>query len=161
MLTPLIVHVINLPKREDRKLHIINQFENRTEFNLKVITPIPDSNGARSLWKTLKSIIRENLQSDFLIICEDDHEFTENYSGDKLFHFIKVAEKANAEFLSGGVSWIETFFPVEKDMYWMDGFNGTQFIVIFKPLHLKFLTSRFNNTPIDHLIGKLAKTCKE
>lgn len=158
MLKPLTVHAINLPKRKDRKLHITKQFTKRAEFDLKIVSPVLDTNGARSLWRTLKAIIRENIAKEFLIICEDDHEFTEYYSIDELFNFIQSAIKMKAEFLSGGVSWIETFFPVDKNMYWMDGFNGTQFIIIFKSLYSKILNSKFNNTPADILIGNLAKT---
>ncbi len=153
----ITVHAINLPKRKDRRKHIVNQFIDKKEFNLKLETPVPDKNGARSLWRTIKSIIRTNLEDDFIVVCEDDHEFTKHYSPDRLYLAIQAAIEMNADFLSGGVSWIERFFFAGNQLYWIDGFNGTQFIIIFKRLYTKILRAGFGNKPADDNIGDLAK----
>lgn len=137
------IFAINLPKRKDRRNHIQNQFHKRSEFQLMMVAPIKDNRGGKSLWKTIKQIIRDNFQDDYIVICEDDHLFTEEYTLANLKESIQYSLKMEADILCGGVSWVQTIFSLSNSLYWVDKFTGTQFIIIFKQLYPKILNSKF------------------
>ena len=46
----LNVYVPNLPHRKDRRLHIEQQYAERTEFNLHIVAPLDGTTAANSLW---------------------------------------------------------------------------------------------------------------
>lgn len=137
------VFAINLPKRADRRIHIKKQFSKKKEFLLSIVEPVKDNNGAKSLWKTIKQIIVKNFDDEFVIICEDDHEFTAHYSPQKLCGLISEADSLNADVLAGGVSWVQVLLPAGDSLYWIDRFTGTQLIIIFKRFYNKILNSKY------------------
>lgn len=128
--------VLNLERRKDRREHIINQFAGKDEFDLKFVNPIAEENPAISLWNTVKYIINELLspESDFVLICEDDHTFTDKYDKDLVRHCINVAKCLNAEILSGGVSCVGEMILLEPNIMWIEKFTGLQFTIIFRRL---------------------------
>jgi hypothetical protein len=139
--------VINLKNRTDRKAHILSEFSGRDEFKVTIIEPQKDEKPTISLWKTIKYII-ENLvgvKDDFFLLCEDDHQFTEYYQKEKFLKCIKQANKMEADILSGGVSSIFDFVQAEPDLFWMDTFTGTQFVVIYRPFFKTITTSAFTD----------------
>ena len=72
----------NLIERVDRKMHVINEYSFRNEFENILIPSIKDGYGAIGLWKTLEFILKEkeDNEKNFFIFCEDDHIFTDRYS---------------------------------------------------------------------------------
>ena len=76
------VFAVNLVYRTDRKEHIISQFTNKPEFSLTVVPAIEHKIGAYGLWQTVQKIVRGEVekQSEYFILCEDDHTFTKQYS---------------------------------------------------------------------------------
>ena len=70
-------------------------------------------------------------EEDVIVICEDDHFFTENYSPGLLFKEIREAYMQGAELLSGGIGGFGQAIPVGYHRYWVDWFWSTQFIVIY------------------------------
>lgn len=79
---PIPTYVINLSNRSDRKEGILKEFSGRDEFSVTIIEGIKDKIGTRGLWLSIKNIL-ENLVDDpvpFILLCEDDHQFTINYS---------------------------------------------------------------------------------
>ena len=44
------VYVPNLPRRKNRRVHIEQQYAERTEFNLHIVTPLDGTTAANSLW---------------------------------------------------------------------------------------------------------------
>ncbi len=100
--TPIKTFIINLKNRPDRKKNIITEFSDRHEFELEIIEPEAHAVPAVSLWNTLKHVIEENSNREFVIVCEDDHIFTQKYSKEILFNCIKEANNRKADILSGG-----------------------------------------------------------
>lgn len=140
--------IINLEKRPERKLHSIQQFGERTEFNISIVKAIEDINGALGLWLTIKYIIKDLTpkEVDYILIAEDDHIFTNDYNKRTLFHAIKEAEKNRADILLGGVSWFCDALQISKSLFWVDQFTATQFVVVYRRffdviLHADFLES--------------------
>ena len=113
--------VINLKNKTDRKEHILNEFSGRDEFNVTIVEPKKHAISRVSLWNTMKHIIGNltNREDEFIIICEDDHQFTENYQRELLFKFIDQGDKLNADILSGGVSSLLHFVRASTDLFWV------------------------------------------
>ncbi|HTK21039.1 MAG TPA: hypothetical protein VL442_16065 [Mucilaginibacter sp.] len=127
-------YVINLKKRTDRKKHLIEQFKGRDEFRLGIIEAFEHSFGALGLWATIRCILIDLVppDADYIIICEDDIEFTEHYSKEKLIKAIEEAQKHNADVMLGGVSWIDDSVQISEHLFWTNNFTGLQFTVVFR-----------------------------
>ncbi len=85
------VNAVNLKQRTDRRDHILKQFSDKPEFLFNIVPAIIHEKGAYGLWQTIRQIVnKENEKnSDFFILCEDDHMFTEDYSFDLLQNCIE------------------------------------------------------------------------
>jgi len=150
--------VINRSLRSDRKISIINEFNDKPEFKLNIINAIEDVNGAFGLWKTIQSILSQySAGKEFILICEDDHCFTENYSKIILHRLIENAIKLEADILLGGVSWFNNAIRTNDYLFWVEKFTGLQFTIIFKKFFKCILDAEFNEfEAADLKISKLS-----
>jgi GR25 family glycosyltransferase involved in LPS biosynthesis len=123
--------VINLKKRTDRKAHIMREFNCRQEFSFNIVEAVEDPKGAIGLWYTIQRIL-SNINREYIIICEDDTEFTKHYSKKYLNDSIARARKFNADILLGGISWSSSFIQISSKLFWVEKFAGAQFMVIFQ-----------------------------
>ncbi|MDB5122406.1 MAG: hypothetical protein JWP94_535 [Mucilaginibacter sp.] len=142
----LPVFVVNLKKRFDRKENILKEFEGKSEFALTFVEPLKNKNPALSLWMTIKYIVKNHVSDadDLIIICEDDHQFTDNYSKNTFLEYIIEAQKLNADILSGGVSCVRSSFQINSSLFWMEEFTGFQFTVIFRRLFQSIIDYKFS-----------------
>lgn len=151
-------YIINLPERQERKKHIENQFFNKNEFDVHFINGIKHEIGAVGLWKTIRYIIgmaSEN-DEDVIIICEDDHEFTKDYSKDNLILNILEAHNQSIDYISGGSAGIYHTLPVTKNRFWGSLFLSTQFIVVFNRFFKKIMDYDFDNDVVaDRVLSRL------
>lgn len=140
------VYVINLKHRTDRKEYILQEFAERTEFNVQIIEACQHEIGPIGLWNSIKKIITiaQNSNEEYIIITEDDHQFTTDYSKEKLFNAIADAQKLKADVVSGGVSWFTGTIQCTQNIYWMEMFSGTQFLIIFRNFYDPILNADFN-----------------
>jgi len=153
-------YVINLPERNDRRSHIIKQFQDKSEFDFKIIEAHRHSIGAIGLWITIRKIIRLALENDddVIIICEDDHEFTEDYAKHELFRNIFEGFQQRIDYINGGTSSINVVVPVSRTRYWADSTRATQFMIIYKRLFEKILNYEFSKGVIaDIVLSNLAE----
>src|SRR5665213_1012951 len=141
------VFVINLKSRTDRKQHILQQFHEKKEFDVHIVEACEHKNGAIGLWKSITNILQEliNTEIDFVIICEDDHEFTKEYNKEYLFECIAEAKENEADILLGGVSWFTTMIEVSENLFWVEKFTGTQFTILFRKFFNNILEADFGN----------------
>jgi hypothetical protein len=146
----IAVHAVNLAHRTDRKAHIQQQFADREEFELYVVPAIEHSRGAYGLWQTIRQIVQSEVEkkSEYFILCEDDHTFTEAYTLELLTDCIRQAQQLDADILSGGVSWFNSGMQVRDQLYWIDKFNGLQFTVFFKKFYESFFRADFGEHPV-------------
>ena len=154
----LPVYAINLKSRGDRREHIIRQFEGRDEFMLNIVEAEEHQDGRIGLWNSMVKIARQAIadNEDFVIICEDDHEFTSAYSKEYLFSNIARADEQGAELLSGGIGGYGQAVAVDSNRYWIDWFWCTQFIVVFRPLLKKMVEYDFQRgDTADGVLSKL------
>jgi hypothetical protein len=152
--------IINLKNRNERREHILAEFVNRAAFDIHLIEPIPDKIAAKSLWLTVKRIVQLGMAAhhDFILLCEDDHCFTKNFSIGELYNCISEADDLHCEILCGGVNSVRSTFSVSKNLYWMEQFTGLQFTIIFCRFYSTLLQLPFDNEDCaDILISRFAK----
>lgn len=134
-------YIINLKERIDRKEHCINVFSGHPEFDVEFFDAIKDNIGAQGLFKSYQNIARMAIEKDeeYIIICEDDHCFTTDYTSSFLNFIIKDALSRNCDILLGGPSNIHDALFASNNIYWTGGFSGLQFAIIFKQFYKEIL----------------------
>ena len=151
-------YVINLKERKDRLKHIKFQFLDKSEFEISVIAAVKHPVGAIGLWQSIHKIVdmAQKQNKDFILICEDDHEFTPCYSKQHLFDCIAEAKINEADVLLGGVSALRSAFPISKYLFWTELFNGSQFVILFNKFFKTILEAEFENNDLaDYKISSL------
>jgi hypothetical protein len=139
-------YVINLPERTDRLAHIKMEFEQRREFEVSIMEACKHKVGAIGLWHSIVRIIEiaKSKDEDVIVIFEDDHQFSDNYSGELLINCILKGNEFGADLLSGGIGNFRTIVPVTDVLWWIDDFWATQFIVVYSRFFQAILDESFN-----------------
>ena len=139
-------YIINLPERKDRLTHIKKQFEGKDEFDIRIIEAIKHQKGNLGLWLTIRKIVEQAIidDHDIIIICEDDHEFTEHYVKDCFISDVIETHALGAGMLLGGVGYFNCAALISKNKFWVGGFYCTQFTVIYKSLFQRILDQPFD-----------------
>lgn len=153
-------YVINLKRRTDRKDHIVNEFADHDEFDLEIVQAHENPVGSLGLWHTIVEIVEtaKKRKQDFILICEDDHEFTDKYSSHHLFKCIAEGQEKKADVLIGGASTVQSTVTVSENLSWLENFNGTQFIIIFNHFFETLIQAPFHEYDIaDDKIVKLTR----
>lgn len=138
-------YVINLKERTERLQHIKEQFKNKNEFDLTIVEACEHDNGRIGLWNSIVKIIKKAVENndDVIIICEDDHAFTEYYSKKYFVNNLIEAHGQGADLLSGGIGGFGFAVSTSKNRYWIDWLYCTQFIVVFQNLFDEILSYDF------------------
>lgn len=138
-------YVINLQERTDRREHILKEFSQRTEFDLIIVSACKHSRGAVGLWQSIRNIIILALENDddVIVICEDDHKFTEHYSRDVFSETLLQAHYQGVEILLGGIGGFGVVQPLTRKSFWVSSFYSTQFMVLYRPIFSKILEVEF------------------
>lgn len=139
-------YIINLKSRADRRKNVLEEFNNKPEFNVTIVEAIKHKVGSIGLWETIRHILKNLVpeKEEYILICEDDHEFTGHYSKEMLFESIASAQAYEADILSGGVSWVTNIIQVGQNMFWVERFSGLQFTIMFRKFFEKCLEAEFN-----------------
>lgn len=147
-------YVINLKERTERLDHIKKQFEDKPEFDVKIIEACKNTNGAIGLWQSMLKVLNLAMQNDddVIIICEDDHEFTNDYTKEYLLANIIEAGGQGAEILSGGIGGFGYVVPVTANRMWVNPFLSTQFVVLYKSIFPKMLKYKFRKKDVADLV---------
>jgi hypothetical protein len=153
------VYIINLPERTERLMHIQKQFRGKIEFDTIVVEACKNTIGAIGLWDSIVKVINLAIENDddVIIICEDDHQFTEAYSEQFLLKNILEAHNCGADVLSCGACDFGQIVPLTSERYWVNPLTGTQFIVVYKKLFREILKYNFREfDTADGVISKLS-----
>jgi hypothetical protein len=141
-------YIINLPERTERLNHIKKQFAGKDEFKVQIIEACKNPIGAVGLWESIRKIIKIAMdnEDDVIIICEDDHQFTADYSRSLLLKNILEAHEQHTEMISGGICEFHKALPVTTNRAWVSTSFCTQFIILYKPVFQKILDTPYDNT---------------
>jgi GR25 family glycosyltransferase involved in LPS biosynthesis len=151
-------YIINLESRIERKNNVLNEFKGKDEFDIRIVEAIKHEVGAIGLWETIKHILNDlaNKDEEYILICEDDHQFTSSYSKEILFHSIDEAIKEDADTLCGGIHWFNSAVEVSNNLFWVEFFTATQFIIVFRKFWEKILGADFGiNDAADFKMSQL------
>ncbi|WP_250318184.1 hypothetical protein [Pedobacter sp. B4-66] len=152
--TTLPTYVINLPERTERLVHIKEQFEGRNEFDVTFVRAYKHKVGAFGLWKTIRKIVKMAIErdEDVIVICEDDHIFTEQYSKEYLIRNIIEAHAHGAKYLSGGTGQFGYAVPITENRYWVSHCLSAQFLVIYKRFFKEILARPYDKSVIADML---------
>lgn len=151
-------YVINLPQRTDRWQHIKDQFAGHEEFSMQRVEAVTHSVGAVGLWLSIRKIIEqaEANGEDLVLICEDDHIFTERYDRRRFMQQVYMAGCLGTNLLMGGIGGFGDMQPVGNGLYWVDWCWCTQFMVVYRNAFRLILDAEFaENDVADEFISKL------
>lgn len=151
--TQIPTYVINVKERVDRRKHIIQQFSDKPEFDMSIIDAAKHSIGAIGLWETTLKIINDAKSKNlaYILICEDDHQFTDKYIPKEFQRYILQGVRANADVLLGGIHWFDSVLNISPGLFWVDKFTATQFIVVYHKFFDILLAAEFKPTDISDL----------
>jgi glycosyl transferase family 25 len=152
-------YIINLKERTERKKHILNEFAKYPEFEITIFDAIKMKSGSEGLFESIKQIVYKASKSKdkYIIICEDDHIFTDEYNNEYLTDLIETGAIKAFDILLGGPSSIQDAFFVNERLVWLSGFSGTQFIVIFQNFYETILNYKLPpEADYDLELGKLS-----
>ena len=139
--------------------HIRHEFKNLKEFCLIFVPAIAHKTGCIGLWRTIQNLLLDlnNNADEMIILCEDDHQFSEKYNYPLLKEKIMEAKENDADILLGGVSWFKDAVQISQDLFWVEKFSGLQFTVVFKKFYEKILSATFLETDAaDYKISDLS-----
>ena len=141
------IYSINLKSRVDRREFILSQFNGKQEFTFYLVEAFKDNIGAQGLWMTIRHILKNLAEpnDEYIILCQDDHLFTDDYSKEYLLDCINQAKSVDADILACGVSGFTSAIKVSDNLYWVEKFSGLQFTVIFRKFIQKILDTDFEN----------------
>lgn len=153
-------YIVNLEKRKDRKRFVLKQFRDRSEFEVEVINAIEHTIPAFGLYQSLCKLIEiakiQNLP--YILFCEDDHQFTEHYDDQEFIKQIVLVDTKKADLLLGGVSWFDYGVKLSSNLYWINGFTGMQFAIIFSRFYDSILNTPFSEEDvIDKWISNISE----
>lgn len=157
---PITVYAPNLVQRPERKTSIMEQFRDRSEFELHVVSALETKQPTWGLWQTFYKIVEQESKknSEFFIFCEDDHVFTESYSKDRLLQSIEQAEAMKADILSGGMAVTQVPIQVTPNLFWVNWFNGMQFTIVFRRSYDTILAAKTTDGyTLDVMLSHLLK----
>lgn len=140
------VYIINLPERKERLEHVLREFQGRSEFEVNVVPACKDECGAFGLWKSIRRIVSIAMEKDedVIVICEDDHQFTSDYSKEFLFTRIMEGYALGADYLNGGCGDFRDAFVITEHLFGMVTIRCTQFIIIYKDFFSTILNANFD-----------------
>ncbi|MCS3556081.1 MULTISPECIES: hypothetical protein [unclassified Sphingobacterium] len=138
-------YIINIDERKDRLEHITKQFLNKREFALEIYTVQKEKECTIGLWNNIKNIISiaKERDEDIIIICEDDHLFSKNYTKEILFDSIFQGAELGADIILGGISNTNQAIVVSSELCWVESFQCTQFTILFKSIFEIVLSENF------------------
>lgn len=146
--------IINLSERTERLKHIKLQFENRNEFDVQIIEATKHPKGTVGLWKTIRKIVKKAIdnEDDIIIICEDDHEFTSDYSKSYMLENIIQAYFQQTEMLLGGICGLKRALPISNNRVWVNYSHCLQFTILYRPVFQKILDEPYNDDVIPDIL---------
>ena len=152
------VFIISLKECADRLAYILDQFVEKKEFDTHLVEVCTHENYRIGLWQSIVKAINDinNGDDDVVVICTDNHTFTENYNRDILIRNIIEASEQSVELLLGGIGGFGNAVPITSERYWIDWFWCTQFMVLYRPIFLKILNYRFKDEDtVDGVLSEL------
>jgi glycosyl transferase family 25 len=153
-------YILNMPQRLERKVSVLQEFEEKTCFSVRFVMPVQHVSPRLSHWLTFLALTKEAKTRDLkcFLFCEDDHIFTADYNIQFFMETLEEAKSVEADVLLGGVSYMKTPIQVSPHLFWLEAFNGTQFVVVFRKFYDNIISCNYDKDTVvtDFEISKLS-----
>jgi len=138
-------YIINSNRNGKGLSGILSRFRGRREFNVRVTNLCEHTNIENAYWSTLTKIIQRAVDEDedVIVVCDDDHLFTEAYSRRCLMGHIIEGHRLGTKVLCGGIDDFETAIPITQDKFWIRAFRSSSFIVFYHSVFNEILRQPF------------------
>ena len=126
--------------------NVKKEFTGRDEFAVNIIEHISDGQRMDNLKGTVRSIIQNasEINTEYIIVCKDNHQFSDGYSKEVLYRSIQCAKELKADILCGGLSIFKSVFRISEDVFWVEDFSGLPFTIIFRDFFEKILIKKID-----------------
>lgn len=132
-------------RSKDKQIKFKEKFKDRTEFQFNVVEVNDHESEALAAWKGIVLTVEEAIRNkdSVIIICQDGHEFTAEYSKTFLIDAIIEAGDKGTNILLGGFDSFGQAIPLGERICWVDNFIGSQFMIIYSGLFQRILEEPF------------------
>lgn len=149
-------YIVQTSSQPDRWEAIAREFSNKKEFEITVISPWPSEsylNENESRWRSHRKVVEIAIEADqdVIVICEENHEFTAQYSKEHLIKRILEAQQYEIDLLYGCSGDFGLAVPMTPYLFWINQVAQTQFVVLFRPFYEEIL----NYIPVEGQIYAL------
>lgn len=129
--------------RENDKF--ISEFKDKEEFTLNIHYFSKGFANSGNAVIVLKEIVERSVQTnpEVIIVSTQNHKFTDNYNFKFLENVINRAIHYDCDILLGGCISFDHCVPIEKNLFWIDTFYGSNFIILFRSIFKKLTVSKF------------------
>lgn len=151
-------YVINSKERNETLEFINQEFTGFSEFDITIVEASKHKIADVGLWKSLvKAVSMANDNNDdVIIICNDNHKFTVEYSKEFLLSNIIAANEQGVAILLGGAEGFGQVVPLTKNRLWIDAFSSCHFIVLYKKIFAKILNYKFRKIDlVDNVLSEM------
>jgi len=143
----------NATENSQKGRYLKQVFHNKPEFELTLLeTEYSD------YWETFRHCAQlgNDQDEDLLIICNESHQFTEEYNRDLLIQNIVEAHQQKCDILFGGIGGFGYAVPLTENRYWIDRVRYCHFFVIFRKAFNLLINSPFKkDKPFDDYLSAL------
>ena len=142
----------------DKYENVLNQFLGRFIFDVHIFKSFPNQNEQKNIWHGIVNAIKIITQEDddFVIICLNKHMFTDVFDERLLIESIKSAGMLGVDLLLGGIGNFKYAVPLSTNLFWIDSFRYSQFIVIYRTIFEDVVSYNFNdNDTVDGVLSEL------
>jgi hypothetical protein len=151
-------YILNSENSQRRSSRVHSQFGGRTEFDVRMTRMCEHTNNVQAYWMTLNRIVKHATDEgdDVIIVCDDDHLFTESYSRECLIRHIVEGHQLGTRILCGAVDDFETAIPLTRDKFWVRTFRSSSFIVLYQSVFDRILKEPLcNDSTIESLYREI------
>ncbi len=125
------------------------EFKDKNEYNLKFVPLVKVAKEPIDRLNTLKNIVREAqiADEDFILVCDDKHTFTSDYSFSEFKKAIIKAYYLNTKMLlCGFLGEGNNILFLNSSLFWLDSFSKSSFLVLYKSIYQNILDLVPDNT---------------
>ena len=130
---------------EDDLQTVSKTFSSRSEFDIISVHP---TSAEKNITARFRASIVDGIQNDedCLIICLSNGYFTRNYNKLLLISQIIEANDKGCDILFGGVAGFNNAIPIGRNLFWIDKFSLTTFMVIYKRFFQRLLNESLSES---------------
>ena len=129
-------------------------FDGKSLFRTEML--VSPSLSRWSLFRCAVEHAEKSGDDDVIVVCFNEHNFTNNFDGRLFLDVIVEASKRGAQLLIGGCQKVENMVPVTSSLFWVDVTSGASFYVVYRSVYRKILSITIDggDADLDEIISQ-------